>query len=207
MRIILITGLAHSGKDTIADYIVARYIEQTDKVARKVALADALKGICRQLVALFYGVDIPLADFYDIARKEEERADLPQFAGAPFKIRTLLQQIGTDVVRRNLSRDVWCDYVREHFIDSREIDVLIISDVRMLAEYEYFARMARENPAISITTIRVERATGSISSANRAHVSEQEAATIPADHVITNDGTFAQLFARVDEIIDIKNTL
>jgi dephospho-CoA kinase len=206
MLIILITGLAHSGKDTIADYIVARYLEQTNKVARKVALADALKGICRQLVTLFYGIDIPLADFYDIARKEEERADLPQFAGAPFKIRTLLQQIGTDVVRRNLSRDVWCDYVREHFIDSREIDVLIISDVRMLAEQAYFARMARENPAISITTIRVERAcaTGSISSVNRAHVSEQEPATIVADHVIANDGTFAQLFARVDEILSIE---
>lgn len=205
MRIILITGLAHSGKDTIADYIVARYLEQTNKVARKVALADALKGICRQLVALFYGIDIPLADFYDIARKEEERADLPQFAGAPFKIRTLLQQIGTDVVRRNLSRDIWCDYVREHFIDSREIDVLIISDVRMLAEHAYFARMACENPAISIITIRVERAcTRAISSANRAHVSEQEAAEIVADHIIANDGTFAQLFARVDDILSIE---
>ena len=96
--VISFTGLAHSGKDTSSDYLVRKLSEKGYKVT-KVGLADRLKHLCRKLIKMFYSIDISIEDFYDINKKEQIRPELPWFNNQPFTLRTVLQQIGSEIFR------------------------------------------------------------------------------------------------------------
>ena len=123
--VICLTGLAHSGKDTCADIII-NSIQLHGLNICKVGLADRVKIISQHLIKLFYNIDIPIDEFYDTNKKELVRYDYPQFAGKPFKLRTIMQQVGSEVIRDLLWIDIWCDYVKRHYIQSGIYDVIII---------------------------------------------------------------------------------
>jgi hypothetical protein len=132
--IIGLTGQAHSGKDTCADYLVENLLK-TGISATKIGLADQLKTICQRLIKVFYGLEIPLDDFYDLQKKEKLHEDCPRFAHQTFKLRTILQMVGTEVFRDCFSEDIWCAFLWSHLPDSR---VVIVNDFRQHNEISYF---------------------------------------------------------------------
>ena len=83
MKLILISGKAGHGKDTLAGYLKA-VMEEDDKKVLIVHYGDLLKYICKQ----FFGWD---------GNKDE-------------KGRTLLQHVGTDVIRK-MQPNYWVDFV------------------------------------------------------------------------------------------------
>lgn len=192
--IIGLTGQAHSGKDTTADYLVAKW-SRTHRVI-KVSLAAQLKVICQRLIEMFYGVIIPLESFYDLREKEAIREDLPQFAGLPFKIRTVLQLVGTEIFREMLSESVWCNYVKEHYLNpANGYEIVIISDIRMPDELAFFSKIE----GWDFKSLRIVRHTREqIASANQQHKTEQQIATLAVDHEIINDSSLEDLYRLVD---------
>lgn len=194
LNFICITGHAYSGKDTSADYIVAQYNKCGRKYAIKVALADLLKAICRGLIKMFYNVDIPLSDFYNQEAKDRVRYDMPYFCGKPFSLRTVLQQVGTEIFRNYLWSSIWCDYVEKVFIAQSNYRVIVISDIRRHDELDYFAKFPH------MTSLRINRdCTQSV--VNLQHASEASIGELRVKYDVQNYGTIPELYSKLEAII------
>uniref|UniRef100_A0A6C0BK18 Deoxynucleoside monophosphate kinase n=1 Tax=viral metagenome TaxID=1070528 RepID=A0A6C0BK18_9ZZZZ len=206
--VIGITGLAHSGKDTSADYLITQL--QRGHTVVKVALANQLKVICQKLVEMFTGTSIPLEDFYDLDKKEMIRPELPPFAGQPFKLRTVLQRVGTEVFRDLLSTSVWCNYVAEHNIRSSKTstDVIVISDIRMPDEIQYFHQLCQQQQLDRVITLRITRPNRQvIDQTNQLHSTEALISSLPVDHEINNQDTLDQLYRQLDDFLQRENLI
>lgn len=182
--VILITGYAHSGKDTAGNYLVKKYIELGYNV-RKVALADRLKLITQRLIKLFYNVEISIDEFYDQESKEKIRDNMPH------TLRTLLQQIGSEIFRDILWKNIWCDIV------SKELsDITIITDIRFDSELQYFLNLYNEGILNNCITIRIDRQRHLI----MQHQSEANIESLAVKHVIDNNQDLDHLYAQLDNI-------
>ena len=144
-RIIALTGLAGSGKDTTADYIISK-----EKGWRKLAFADQLKDV----TALLFNLDREmLAGTTPEARASRETPNefWSKKLGQPTTPRMLLQKLGTDVLRNHFYRDIWVACL-EQKLEQTEGNV-IITDVRfpneiaMLKDKDaLFLRLERNKP-------------------------------------------------------------
>jgi hypothetical protein len=198
--VIGITGLAHSGKDTSADYLYSKLRTECNVV--KIALADQLKVICQSLIQMFYGQQIPLDEFYDMGKKEAIRDELPKFAGQPFKLRTILQMVGTEIFRDLISKSVWCNYIKEKYIDNNACDILIISDIRMPDEISFFTDLVKNGQLDGFKCYRIIRSNRSVLSANnQAHQTERLISTLQVDRDIVNESSIDDLYKTIDDII------
>ena len=209
--VIAFTGEAHSGKDTSADYLV-EYFKSLGSSAIKVCLADQLKLICQKLIKLFYGIEIPKEEFYDLSEKERVRSDYPLFAGQPFKLRTVLQQVGTEIFRDLLWESVWCDYIKKTKIMNCQYQFIIISDCRFLDEIKYFSKLIENHENLlsnkiidSFITCRIIRENKlKLAMENHKHKSESDILNLPVDVEINNNDTFDQLYQNLNEKIITK---
>jgi len=195
MPVYLIAGPAHSGKDTAADYIAAVHTAAGLTVG-KIALGDKTKRVCRELIAKFWGVDVPLRDFYDQDEKERARPELPQFDGEVCTLRHIMQTIGTDVIRRELGDDAW---IAANIGTPRMFDVTVVSDIRFPNEVAAFRAVYPDCIVIMLSRSHSHRA--------REHSSEQRFAEITADYNIANDSADVRdLYNELDRIIDLHKT-
>ena len=113
--LILITGVAGSGKSTVAEYIEKRY------GYKEYALGDKLKELTYRLLKTF---DVPVNlvdDLYDVNTK--------------CKYRKYLQLIGTECMRGTFGDDFWSEQLNNVIKNENKA---IISDVRFINEYNYF---------------------------------------------------------------------
>lgn len=187
--VICIAGIARAGKDTTADMIIELCAER-GLTAVKVGLADCLKKICQDLVKACYGIDVPIAHFYD-EEKKMVAIDGPMFMGRPLILRNMLQHIGTEILRDNLGADVWCDALYRLFVKPQAYQVVVISDCRFPNEVAYFRRAG---PCV---VIRIQRQHSGLSGNPGTHASEVGVRNIVADHEIMNDGELDDLKASV----------
>lgn len=198
--IIGFTGLAHSGKDTSADYLLS-CLNQKHQVI-KIALADQLKYICQRLVEMFYQRTLPIEDFYDLHKKELIRDDLPEFGGHPFKIRTLLQLIGTEICRDMISKSIWCNYLKEKYIDNNQYQYVIISDLRMPDEINFFKELEKSGLIKKFVCFRLKRSNRlQLTDNNQYHQTEQMVNQLSVNEDIINESTLTDLYRKLDQII------
>jgi hypothetical protein len=200
--VIILTGIAHSGKDTSADYIVQKLQDKGFR-ATKVGLADCLKNVSQKLIELFYGVTIPIEEFYNLEKKEQVRPEFPNFNGQPFKLRTLLQFVGSEVFREMLWGSIWCDIVYQRYIKDNPYDYVVISDSRFPNELAYFKNLAESKEVGDLVSIKLLRNVhDELSKENQKHQSESHIDTMSTQYVIFNDGTKDQLYSQLQSIID-----
>ena len=112
----ILTGLAGSGKST-----VAKYLEEHHNI-KEFALADKLKQLVFRLCKTF---DVPInsvEDLYNVATKNNYRK--------------YMQQVGTECCRAVFGNNFWCEQLKQS-IQAYGKDV-VISDIRFLNEYAYF---------------------------------------------------------------------
>jgi dephospho-CoA kinase len=174
---IAILGRLRSGKDTVGDYLASKY------GYTQFAFADEMK-----------------ADFHrrypEIPRDPKPRAGY-QFHG--------------QFMREHYGENVWVDACFDNIAYSRNCPVsgtdgpVVITDVRQESEYEALA--ARSYVIIRVTApdgLRIERAVNSgdtFAYADLAHGTETALDEYAADYTVTNNGSLAELYAAVDEII------
>ncbi len=116
----ILTGLAGSGKST-----VAKYLEEHHNI-KEFALADKLKQLVFRLCKTF---DVPInsvEDLYNVSTKNNYRK--------------YLQQVGTECCRAVFGNNFWCDMLKKSIHDYGK-DV-VISDIRFINEYAYFKERA-----------------------------------------------------------------
>lgn len=160
MKLIVISGHAGSGKDTVAR-MLRDQLHEMDEGENKVLIthyADVLKYICKAL----FGWD---------GKKDE-------------KGRALLQYVGTDVVRKQ-NPNFWVDFTADilSFFDDCW-DYVIIPDTRFPNE------LSRLNErGFDVVHLRVERPgfSSSLTKEQQSHPSETALDHIQPDYLIVND--------------------
>lgn len=167
-RVILISGKAQHGKDTTAQYIRDR-LTQDGRPTFIMHFADLLKYICKQ----YFGWN---------GQKDREG-------------RTLLQYIGTDVIRAR-DHDFWVDFVTR-FLSCMEghWDFVIIPDTRFPNEVEGFAKA--KFPHYHLRVIR-PNFDSILSGKQKLHPSETALDETPPDFIIYNHGTLDTLRETID---------
>lgn len=171
MKVILISGKAQNGKDTVAAYMREKLTEDKHRVLIT-HYADLLKYICRS----YFGWD---------GVKDE-------------KGRKMLQYVGTDVIRKE-NPSLWVDFVAlmlKYFHENW--DYVIIPDCRFPNEVSkmrdsgfdtLYLRVIRSNFASPLTEEQ------------QKHPSETALDGYDTDYCIDNNGTLSELKTKVDNWI------
>lgn len=120
IRLIGITGIAGSGKDTLADYICGKY------GAQKLALADPIKAILNSIFG-----------FHRDSWKDREWKEKPQ-AMIGHSPRVLAQSLGTQW-GRSINEDLWISKLVGRWRES-DCALTVVPDVRFDNEAVYTLR-------------------------------------------------------------------
>lgn len=171
MKIICISGHAQNGKDTVARMLLEELEENGFRVLTA-HYADLVKYICRT----FFG--------WDGAKDEYGR--------------TLLQYVGTDVVRK-ADPDYWVDFIIQmlrFFGDNW--DVVLIPDTRFPNEIR-----SLQDEGFDVTHLRVERPgfNNGLTEEQKNHPSETALDHTVPDVRIVNDGSLEHLEMLVEEYV------
>ena len=170
MKIIVIGGKARVGKDTTADYITEQ-IKDKEKVCR-VQVGQYIKYYAEK----YFGWD---------GREET-------------KPRTLLQELGTDIIRNKIDSDFHIDrLVQDIKVLSYFYDTFIVSDVRFPIEVEKL-----KNNFENVISIKVLRENEILTEKEKTHVTETALDNYNNfDYIIDNKGTLEDLKQRTIEIL------
>lgn len=217
MNIVGISGLAGSGKDTAADYLVAHH----DFV--KVSMADPLKRICRDVFAFTDEQLWGPSEKRNAADKRYLRGrhlDQDEWRDIYLSPRYALQQLGTEW-GRDCYENVWVDYairVAKALLDphnpdyrysyssqnglrgnenARKYKGVVIPDVRFKNEIDALK-------AAGAKLYRITRETAGLEGAAGAHQSEKEQQEVPNSEfnaVISNNGSKQALYECLKKLV------
>lgn len=170
-KVILISGKAGAGKDTLGD-LIKHDLETAGYRVLLTHYADLLKHIC--------------AKFFDWDGQKNE-------AG-----RTLLQYVGTDVIRRRRP-SFWVDFIVDilNLFDDKW-DYVVIPDCRFPNEISVL-----KNEGFDVVHIHVTRDSASnLNASQQQHASETSLDNEQPDYVVHNDGTIADLHSSYTLVFD-----
>ena len=178
--IVLISGWAHAGKDSVAKILVETYDFQ------KYAFADPIK----QKVAEEEG--IPLEWCYDQKRKAEALPSNPERT-----LREELIRVGEDA--RELDKEIWAKVIGEKIQKSvkKGKRKFVISDWRMIEELWALQKLV---PEATILPIRVVRPSQLVSPV--PDWTEYSLMGFTFWRVIENSGTILRLVGKVAELVE-----
>lgn len=161
-------GRKRCGKDTVASFLNQEYGFQ------RLAFADPMKAIIRAIDPYVNEFGARLSDI-DLEEDALKKA-YPEY-------RRLLQRLGTEAVRENISQTFWIDLLLRKAAD---YDNVVVSDVRFPDEAQ-----------------AIRNAKGQIWKIERpgtffedSHASEAQVDLISYDRLIINDGTLSDLLLK-----------
>ena len=185
--IFVITGQAHSGKDTFYHF-ASEELKKRGIIIEQGSFAGFLKILCRDWIRIFYSLDLPLSHFDDPVEKEREYSEY-QFNGRPLKIRNVLQYMGTEVFRDQISSTFWVEQLYKRQIEKSNADIFFITDCRFPNEIEYLQSMNCNLFVLKIVRSNVDGIRGdenNLSIVNQQHKSEQSMNEIKYDYLFEN---------------------
>ncbi|MDD5022195.1 MAG: hypothetical protein PHR82_08740 [Endomicrobiaceae bacterium] len=170
MKVIVISGKAQHGKDTTAGY-----------------LKDALSNDGKRVLITHYGdlVKYVCTKFFDWDGVKDDKG------------RTLLQFVGTDIVRTK-KPDYWVDFVCDIVeLFSNQWDYVLIPDCRFPNEVEKCKERGLDTLHIRVTRPNFDNG---LTPKQKAHASEVALDDYKPDIKLINDGSLDELQARIDVI-------
>jgi hypothetical protein len=202
-----ILGPAASGKDTMADYLVAKY------GFVKVGLADPLKRICREVYAF---TDEQLWGPSEKRNAPDIRYPIP--TKGHLTPRTALQTLGTEWGRHNYE-NTWVDYglrIAQQILEghsytavngiemsrikaalSPKVKGVVFSDLRFKNELKAFKAKG------SVIRLKRDGTGGDVAGGVVGHASEQEQLSIPDqdfDYVLRNPEGISNFHTAIDKL-------
>ena len=181
-----IVGLIGSGKDTVAERLVAQHSYRRDSFAK--SLKDAVSSMFNWDRELLEGKT-------DASREWREQPDefWSERFGKPVTPRWVLQYFGTEVMRGNMYDGIWVDSCLGRY----KGDNTVISDTRFVNEIKKIK--AKGGKIICVK--RGELPTQKEMQERGAHKSEWDWLDSSFDYVIHNNGTLEDLYKKVDDLI------
>ena len=189
MILIGLVGAKRSGKDTVADHLVAKH------GFTKVAFADPLKEMALALDPIVhtewdYGVAWDRLSEVVTDLGWEEAKEYPE-------VRRTLQRLGTEVIRNHVGTDYWIERMDRRLsrMAARGVGVerVVITDCRFPNEASLVhtrggCLVLVERPALAQLD---------------SHASESIWRTAPFDNALHNTHDIAYLHAQVDRLVDL----
>jgi hypothetical protein len=182
-HVIGIGGFYQSGKDVVADYLVAQH--GFVKLGMSDVLNDFVAAIDPILFHTHYYVrysEFVAQHGYVEAKKNSE-------------VRRLLQATGTEAGRKILGEDVWVNGARARIEAARQSSHVVITGIRFPNEI----RMIQELWGLTLYIVRP-------GFEGDGHASENSVKPEDFERIITNDGTIADLHGLVDEIVELESS-
>lgn len=175
-----IMGRKYSGKDTIANYLVAQHGYQ------KISFAEPLKKGCQVMFQ------------FNDKQLEEDKEVVDEYWG--ITPREVFQYIGTEVFRDGMEKlipgiknNFWINTAMKKHYNLRGIGInTVISDVRFPNEVD---RIRKEGGIV----IKVMRS--SLENSDN-HASEIQIDEIVGDYQVINDSDFNSLYDKIDTIVN-----
>lgn len=171
MKVICISGKARHGKDTLAG-VLKKHLEDHGNRVLVTHFGDLVKYICEK--------------FFDWDEQKDEKG------------RTLLQYVGTDVVRTQ-EPNFWTDFIKKVLtLFPDEWDYVLIPDCRFPNEIECFKDGNFDAHLVRITRPNCD---SGLTEQQLNHPSETAMDNYHADCYIINDSTLDNLEAQIPEIL------
>lgn len=173
MKIVTISGRARNGKDTVAR-LISDVLHANGKKVLITHYADLLKFLCR--------------NFFDWNGEKDEKG------------RTLLQFVGTDVVRKK-NPDFWVDFIitiLSFFED--QWDYVIIPDARFPNEINRLKEAGFDVTCINVIRDNYDT---ELTEEQQNHPSETALRDYPFDWEFHNNKTMEELKAAVPAFVDL----
>lgn len=187
-RIILLGGLARSGKNATGEILFSK-LKATGKKVEMVAFAEDMKRRCE---AAFGPIIKRLEEAYGIKIEGDFRENKSEFH------RSILQQVGTNFVRE-ANPGFWVEQLL-NYITRSDNEYFIVTDFRFPNEYFSLLRSFEVADIITIQIIRDSVPRGS-------HVSENSLTQFKFDCIIRNDGDLKALEDKVERIMVTEGIL
>lgn len=211
MKILGITGLIGSGKDTVADYLCANH--NFKRMSFAATLKDAVASVFNWDRQMLEGSTKESREWREqVDQWWSDRLEIPNLTP-----RWVLQQWGTEVCRKNFHNDVWVASVENKLRNNQEN--IVITDCRFPNELEAIKRS-------NGITARVYRGpepewykyaksyntdinTGIVSYCKDrlehfgVHASEYSSVGLDYDYHLDNDSTLEHLYSQVDLIVNL----
>lgn len=172
--IFIVSGKANSGKDTTCELI-----NNLIKIKGKKSINLQFSSYIKQYAKVISGWD----------GSEES------------KPRTLLQQLGTDIIRNNIDNEFFIKrIIGDIKVYSYYFDAITISDARLPEEIN-----AIKNEFNNVYRVKIERPNfcNNLNADERKHITETALDNFSDyDIVITNDGSISDLNKKIEKIIN-----
>lgn len=173
--IVGITGLPRSGKDTVADFLIAKH-PGTYKYSFAEPIVNMLNAGFNQ-------------DFRSDYWTERKKEPIPLLGKSP---RELMQTLGTEWGRHHVHPDLWVFLAAQRFIQTG--DGMIIPDVRFENEADFVRK--RGGVIIHVVGIREDRAS--------EHDSDSGVRLELGDLRVSNSGDLSELQHTVEGLFDVS---
>lgn len=204
-NIIAVSGRIGSGKDTVADYLV------THHGFKRMSFAESLKDA----VAVIFGWDrILLEGSTTRSRQWREQVDTwwAERLGIPnLTPRYVLQQWGTDVLRRHFHDGIWIASL-QYKLENSEDDV-VITDARFKNEIDAIKNIGGTTLRVSRgptpdwydVALKYNQGDGQAAltlDALGIHASEYSSVGLQYDYQLDNNGTITDLHDKIKAVLD-----
>lgn len=193
MKIVAICGLIGSGKDTVADILVSEY--------GFVKLSFA--GILKDVVSVMFGWDREMIEGSTPESRVWREIEDPYWSsklGKPTSPRSVLQMIGTDIMRKYLDKDIWVFALEKKMSDLINSGKnIVFTDCRFSNEFDFLRRQGA-------SFFRIDRGdkpkwwydyVENKIEPTQVHITEWGWINEPFDKMINNDGSIEDLKQRL----------
>lgn len=216
-KLIAITALRGSGKDTTADYIVKNYLNWEK---------DSFAGTLKDAVSAIFGLDRKMLageTAEDRAIREKPDEYWSEKLGYEVTPRMLLQKIGTDILRDYFDKNIWINSL-EHKLMNTDKNV-IVTDCRFKNEIDVLKELGAifiriQRPPLPKWFEKVEEIGKlyykgarflvdpyqQIDELQNIHQSEWDWIGYDRpDYVLKNNGTFEDLYTQIRQIKELND--
>ena len=196
--IIGLYGAQGSGKDTIANIMVAKH------GFVKISFASALKDV----VSILFSWPREMLEGDTPESRIWREAPDPNWSHktgiAGFSPRKSLQYVGTDLIRNQVYANIWTGIVENRIsmiLDANPAAKIVITDCRFLNEIDMLKKFCRggEN-RVDVFIIKVERPSTEVVEKN--HVSETQYLEHKIDMTLLNNSTIEALEKSLDWVLN-----
>lgn len=185
-HVIGLGGPYQSGKDTVADYLVAQH------GFVKLGMSDVLNDFVAAIDPILY-----FSDGYGGGRyvRYAEYVKYVGYVAAKenSEVRRLLQTTGTEAGRKILGEDVWVNGARRRIEQARLTSSVVMTGIRFPNEVDMIRELLGSSWWVSRPGF-----------AGDSHASERSVTSDDFDYLLSNDTTIAKLHEHTDYLLDIS---